>query len=138
MRREQARQALLELYAGVDLQVAAAGPVCHLSGRCCDFPVSGHVLYASALEVELVRTRHEPPTPEQPGWCPFYRARRCTLRDLRPLGCRIYFCDPDYERDQMAGISATAHHRLKQIHDDHGLAYRYAPFVDQLAAGDSA
>jgi len=138
MSHEEARQALRELHAAVDREVAEAGPVCRLSGRCCDFPVSGHVLFASALEVDLVRAHPEPPPPEQAGWCPFYRARRCELRDLRPLGCRIYFCDADYEADRMVEISETAHRRLKQIHDDHRLTYRYAPFVDQLTAGDSA
>lgn len=138
MSSEAAHRALRQLYDLVDREVDEAGPVCRLSGRCCDFPRSGHVLYASALEVELVRAHHPPPPPEQIGWCPFYRARRCTLRDLRPLGCRIYFCDAEYERDRMADISDTAHRRLKQIHDDHEVEYRYAPFVDQLPPGESA
>lgn len=138
MSREKAVRALRDLYATVDREVARAGPVCHLSGKCCDFPVSGHVLYASDLETEIVLEQQRPPPAEQPGWCPFYRARRCTLRELRPLGCRIYFCDAAYEAGRMAEISEEAHRQLKQIHDDHGIDYRYAPFVDGLIGGEPA
>ncbi len=47
---DDVRRQVLELYREVDAQVAAAGPVCVASGRCCRFKEHGHVLYVSNLE----------------------------------------------------------------------------------------
>ena len=38
---------LRALYADLDRQVAAIGPVCELSGRCCRFLEFGHTLFVS-------------------------------------------------------------------------------------------
>ena len=45
---------VLDLYREVDREVAAAGPVCIASGRCCRFKEWGHVLYVSNLEADLL------------------------------------------------------------------------------------
>ena len=51
-----------ELYREVDAAVAAAGPVCVASGRCCRFKEYGHVLFVSNLEAEVLLA-HAPPQP---------------------------------------------------------------------------
>lgn len=123
---------LISLYEALDRRIQAAGPICSRSGNCCDFPRSGHILYATQLEVESILDRFTPPPPEQEGWCPFYQKRLCTLRALRPVGCRIYYCDPDYSDHRMNEISQWAHDEIRKIHDDLHLSYGYAPFLDQL------
>ena len=43
--------------------------------------------------------RARPPY-EQPvtaDFCPFQKDNLCTAREPRPLGCRVYFCDPAYQ-----------------------------------------
>jgi hypothetical protein len=50
----------------------------------------------------------------------------CTARDARPLGCRIYFCDPAYQ-DTGNRITEDALAALKQLADAHGAGWRYAP-----------
>lgn len=124
---------LRALYEAVDRRVGASTPKCAVSGRCCDFPVAGHTLFATAIEADLVADAVSIPEPEAPGWCPFYRKRLCTLRDLRPVGCRVYFCDPDYQANAMEDDAAWAHAELQALHRELDLAYRYAPFVDLLA-----
>ncbi len=123
---------LTTLYEVLDRRIHAAGPICSRSGDCCDFPGSGHILFATRLEVELILDRILPPPPEQEGWCPFFRNRLCTLRALRPVGCRIYYCDPDYRDHRMNEISQWAHGEIRKIHDDLRLPYGYTPFLDQL------
>jgi hypothetical protein len=57
----------------------------------------------------------------------------CTARAARPLGCRIYFCDPAYQ-DRMAEITELAVAALKRIADAHGTGWHYAPlhhFLDR-------
>ena len=45
---------VLEFYREVDREVAAAGPVCVASGRCCRFKEYGHVLFVSKLEADVL------------------------------------------------------------------------------------
>lgn len=131
--RDAARRALTALYDALDARIAAERPRCELSGRCCDFPRAGHRLFATEFEADAVAAVRDVPTPEREGWCPFYRARRCELRDLRPTGCRVYFCDPTYA-DAMESIGAWAHAELQRLHERTGIRYRYGEFVDLLDA----
>jgi Fe-S-cluster containining protein len=120
------RQAL-ELYAEVDRQVAAAGPVCVASGKCCRFKEYGHVLYLSGVEARiLLDAAPAYETPVTAEFCPFQKENICTAREPRPLGCRIYFCDPTYQ-DTAQRITEDALARLKAMCDEAGEPWRYAP-----------
>lgn len=121
------RDELLKLYAEVDAAVAAAGPKCEASGRCCRFKEWGHVLYLSQLEAELLIEAAPPfDQPVSPDGCPFQNEKLCTAREPRPLGCRIYFCDPNYQQTANV-IMEDALGKLKRLADEHGLGWRYAP-----------
>jgi hypothetical protein len=50
----------------------------------------------------------------------------CTARESRPLGCRIYFCDPAYQETGNR-ITEDALAKLKRIADTHDAGWRYAP-----------
>ena len=118
---------MLELYAAVDREVAAAGPVCVASGRCCRFKEYGHVLYLSNLEAEILREAappYEPPV--GPDGCPFQKGNLCTAREPRPLGCRVYYCDPAYQ-ETANQLTEKYLHRLKELAVEHRVAWRYAP-----------
>ena len=127
---------LRRIYDQVDRWIARAGPRCRQSGVCCDFPRSDLTLFATRLEVAHILETTRPEPPEQKDWCPFYRQGQCTLRTLRPLGCRIYFCDATYQAGAMTDIAENAHRALIQLHDAWGIPYRYAPFLDLLEEGD--
>jgi hypothetical protein len=124
---ESLRQDVLDLYQEVDREVAAAGPVCVASGRCCRFKEYGHVLFVSSLEADVLLAAAPPyEQPVSPDFCPFQRDNLCTAREPRPLGCRVYFCDPNY---QETGNQITEKYlrRLKELAEEHGVAWRYAP-----------
>src|SRR5205085_9181487 len=97
---EELRRRVLELYREADREVAAAGPVCVASGRCCRFKEYGHVLFLSNLEAEVLLAGAPPYDPQSvtPDFCPFQKGNLCTARELRPLGCRVYYCDPNYQQ----------------------------------------
>src|SRR5262249_33969844 len=127
MMSEKTQRLVMELYAEVDREVAAAGPVCVASGRCCRFKEYGHVLYLSSLEAEVLL--HSAPAYEQPvtpEFCPFQKGNLYTAREPRPLGCRVYYCDPTY---QETGNQITEKYlqRLKELAQQEGLAWQYAP-----------
>jgi hypothetical protein len=118
---------VLEIYKEVDQAVASAGPVCIASGRCCRFKEYGHVLFVSNLEAEVLL--HSAPPYEQPvsaDFCPFQKDNLCTAREPRPLGCRVYYCDPSY---QATGNRITEDYlqRLKDLANEHAIPWRYAP-----------
>ena len=118
---------VLELYAEADREVAAAGPVCVASGRCCRFKEYGHVLYLSSLEADILLEGAPPyDQPVSPDFCPFQKDKLCTAREPRPLGCRVYYCDPAY---QESGNRITEEYlrRLKQLAEASGVEWRYAP-----------
>ena len=124
---DELRRRVLELYREADREVAAAGPVCVASGRCCRFKEHGHVLFLSNLEADLL-LHGAPPYegPVTPDFCPFQQGNLCTAREPRPLGCRVYYCDPNYQ-DEGARISEVYLRRLKALAESHGVAWRYAP-----------
>jgi hypothetical protein len=124
---EELRRRVLELYAEVDREVAAEGPVCVASGRCCRFREYGHVLFLTNLEADVLLDTAPPyETGVNPDFCPFQKDNLCTAREPRPLGCRIFYCDPKY---QEASVRITEKYlaRLKQLADESGVEYLYAP-----------
>lgn len=121
------RDRVLELYRDVDAAVAAAGPVCVASGRCCRFKEYGHTLFLSNLEAAVLLADAPPyDPPASPDFCPFQKGNLCTAREPRPLGCRIFYCDPTYQ--ETAGqITEDALRRLKELAAEQRLDWRYAP-----------
>ena len=122
---------LAELYADLDRELAALKPRCELSGRCCNFKESGLTLFATDLEIEWLRRRTPPPSDvggaaNDPDLCPWWKGGLCHARDGRPLGCRVYFCDPTYQETGNR-ITEESVAVLKQLADAHETGWRYAP-----------
>jgi Fe-S-cluster containining protein len=131
------RSQVLELYQAVDREVAAAGPVCLASGRCCRFKEYGHVLFLSKLEADvLLADAPEYESPVSDDFCPFQKNNLCTAREPRPLACRVYYCDPRYQETGNE-ISEKYLQRLKQLAEYNGLAWEYAPLHHFLTTSDA-
>jgi Fe-S-cluster containining protein len=135
---ESLRRQVLHLYEEVDQTVAAAGPICVASGRCCRFKEYGHTLFISNLEAEVLLAQAPPyDQPVSADFCPFQKGNLCTAREPRPLGCRVYYCDPAYQ-ETAAEITENYLRRLKELANKHGLEWRYAPLHDFLNHAKSA
>jgi len=127
MRTADVRERVLAIYAEADAAVAAAGPRCDASGRCCRFAEYGHTLFVSRLEADVLLAAAPPLAgPVSADRCPFQVDDLCTAREPRPLGCRVYFCDPAYQETGVR-ISETYLRRLKDLADESGVGWRYAP-----------
>jgi len=128
------REALHDVYRDLDAEVARRSPACQISGRCCRFAEYGHTLFVSAPEFAvLLADAPRPSRPLDDGLtCPWQDLKgRCTARDARPSGCRVYFCDPSYEPDA-PGLAEAAIGRLKKMVDERGLPWDYAPLHRHL------
>ncbi|MBL8693099.1 MAG: YkgJ family cysteine cluster protein [Planctomycetes bacterium] len=128
--RVAAYRELDALYARVDGEVAALTPKCEISGRCCDFPTAGHRLFATWLEVDSVVERGpQLGIAEGPGWCELYRGRRCMGREVRPLACRTYFCDP-LTSTALAELHEARLAELRALERRLGYPQGYGDFVE--------
>lgn len=121
------RDGLLAILDDVDAAVREAAPVCDLSGRCCRFREYGHTLFISRPEAELLLQQGIPAGAaiDESG-CPFQQGVMCTARERRPLGCRVYFCDPLYA-GRGETISEEFIGRLKDLHRVEHVSWEYRP-----------
>lgn len=127
------------LYRELDEAVAMRGPVCQLSGRCCRFKEYGHSLFLSAPEAQLLLADAPQPVGQLDDGesCPWQDARgRCTAREARPLGCRVYFCDPSLD-NHAPKLSEMFLARLKQLANQHDWPWNYAPLHQHLQQAQS-
>lgn len=129
-----ARAAVHAIYDALDAEVARRAPVCALSGRCCRFAEYDHTLFLSGLEADVLLAEAPPPfRPLDAGaTCPWQDGQgRCTAREARPLGCRVFFCDPAYQ-PEAPELTETYLARLRQVAAAHGLPWNYAPLHQHL------
>jgi Fe-S-cluster containining protein len=142
--RADVAAALEEIYAAASQRIAERGPACWASGRCCNFTNTGHLLYVTGLEaaftlVNLRRCRPEPLTLPQlaaaraGGGCPFQTGNLCGVHPIRPLGCRVYFCDRSATEWQQSLYEAQLT-GIRHLHDRFGVPYRYAEWRSLLEA----
>jgi Fe-S-cluster containining protein len=128
------QEELSAVYNEVDREVARRSPVCQLSGRCCRFEEYGHTLFVSTVEVRFLVSAAGPPQRalDQGATCPWQDSRgQCAAREARPLGCRVYYCDPSFQEDSH-DLSERFISRLKELSTTHGLPWNYAPLHRHL------
>jgi Fe-S-cluster containining protein len=141
--RDKVIQAIGQLYGRLEQEIARRRPVCVASGRCCRFEEYGHRLYITTMELAdfMHRLADRTFTPQLAqavtGWdgrgCPFQTGGLCGVHDIRPLGCRMYFCDAsstDWQQEQYE----LFHKELKNLHQELDVPYFYMEWREALAA----
>ena len=134
--RPEVLEAVRALYADVQCEVDARRPVCVVSGRCCRFEEFGHRLFVTTAE--LAAFMHALPAfPTRAGgdWdgtgCPFQSGKMCSVHTIRPFGCRMFFCDST-STDWQNETYERFHARLKRLHEELGVPYRYVEWRQAL------
>ena len=118
---------LCRLYDQLDAEVAAAGPQCQRSGRCCRFTEFGHTLFLSKMEADLLFQQALPENSRLDGQCcPYQVENSCLARPRRALGCRVYFCDSQFA-DWLGALSEKYIRQLKALHEIHRIQWDYRP-----------
>jgi Fe-S-cluster containining protein len=140
VRRPEVSVALEAVYVMVGDEVAARGPACWGSGRCCNFRKAGHRLYVTGLEaayhvsrVGAVAGLGAIEAAGERGDCPYLEGNLCGAHGVKPLGCRVYFCDRSAQRWQEE-LTERGLGMIRRIHDEHGIEYRYGEWLGMLRA----
>lgn len=125
------------LYARLESDIAARSPRCTNRGACCKFEAYGHRLYVTAVELEYFLAHQRPAGLRDvtSGSCPYQIDGRCTARGHRPLGCRVFFCDPD-SQDWQPQMYERYLSELKRIGMECGVEYRYMEWLADLRSAN--
>ena len=131
---------LRAIYDAISQEIERRSPTCWLSGNCCNFDSYGHRLYVTGLEVAWMMQRLDAPgkarlqdaqLPRADG-CPFQVEKLCSVRELRPLGCRLFYCDPSAE-PWMNDVYEQFLSQLRGLHERHDVPYAYMEWRQALA-----
>jgi len=133
-RQDDVSDRLEAIYAMIADQVDARRPVCTTSGRCCNFESYGHRLYVTGLEaawctLRLGKANQDLSTQSVEdalarGGCPFQAGLLCGAHEIKPVGCRTYYCDTTAQEWQEA-LTERAHGMVRALHASVGATYRY-------------
>jgi Fe-S-cluster containining protein len=123
------RMEVRRLYEELQVRIDQRRPVCVMSGRCCRFDEYGHRLYVTTIELgafmaELADLPQAGPNGTDPGLCPLQSGKICRVHSIRPMGCRIFFCDPSSIQWQQ-DVYEEFHSRLKELHRELSIPYAY-------------
>lgn len=130
------------IYTFTAAAIESRGPACWASGRCCNFAQTGHLLYVTGLEAAYT-VGHLPADRAQnlsaealaaaiaQGGCSFQAANLCSVHTIKPLGCRVYFCDRSAQQWQQ-DLTESMLTRLRSLHDRHAIPYRYGEWRQML------
>jgi len=139
-------RAMAAFFAEVDRSIARQNPVCRNRGACCRFDSFGHKLYVTGVELiyfvqgQRAAWRYMPAQKQAchpAGVCPYHVGGECTARSHRPLGCRIFYCDPD-TRDWQQVEYEIWQGELRRLGLRFGVDYRYVEWLSALRELDGA
>lgn len=125
--------AVRRFYQHLDDEIASRRPLCWQRGGCCKFDTFGHRLFVTTLELAYFMHVEAKPALRRPteDRCPYQVGNRCTARTGRPLGCRVFFCEPvsqHWQHDLSEKNLAT----LSELHTRFGAPYAYVDWRTAL------
>ncbi|NLX14353.1 MAG: hypothetical protein GXY44_11960 [Phycisphaerales bacterium] len=129
--RQDVTTAMETFYRQLDREIAEYNPICHNRGLCCDFERWGHRLYVTTLEIAYFLDSLKTFPAINADRCPFAIDGRCTARPRRPMGCRIFYCDPTAAHWQ-GPLTETYLARLRKLHTDLKVPYLYVDWMAVL------
>jgi hypothetical protein len=119
-------------YHEVDRRIETQGLRCRNCGRCCDFGRCGHRLFVTSVELAYFVWGQGGAVRSPAGrCCPYQEGGACVARGHRPVGCRLFFCDPQ-SREWQARQYEDLRARLVGLHEEFGVGYAYVEWLEAL------
>jgi Fe-S-cluster containining protein len=76
--------------------------------------------------------RFAAPKPWDGTGCPFQINKRCGVHPIRPMGCRLFFCDATSTVWQQQ-LYENFHSQLKRLHESLDVPYAYMEWRESLS-----
>ena len=136
--RPEIPTAVHQVYETIDKRLHEIKPACGMTGKCCHFEEYGHRLFVSTGELAafVADIAHAPAAvahaPDGTS-CRFQVGNLCTAHSARPMGCRLFFCDPHSDRE-LSELYETMHQQLKRLHDQLEIPYFYVEWRQALVS----
>lgn len=128
---------ITKIYKELEAELASINPGCDACGTCCHFDIFDHVLYASTIETDyILKNVNVPPFDPDQGTCLFLINNKCTIREYRTLGCRVFFCNPDY-KEKYQDIYNKYYTMIKDLAVRYQTEWHYAPMMKLLKEMDT-
>jgi len=131
--RPEVIRAMRDFYAEADREIAGQGPTCSNKGECCRFGEFGHRLYVTTLEIIYYMATGNLPPPVTADACPHSLDGRCMVRCHRPLGCRVFYCDP-HAQPWQGPLTERRLTRLRAMHEELNVPYEYVDWMAVMRA----
>lgn len=121
------------IYQHLEKELTLVNPGCNRCGTCCNFTAFDHILYASNIEVDfIVRNVKVPDFNVSDNVCPFLKENQCSIRGFRTLGCRVFYCNPQY-KEVLPALYEKYYQLIKDLSRKYNTQWEYLPFLDRLA-----
>jgi Fe-S-cluster containining protein len=119
-----------QIYDWLDASIGNIGVQCKACGKCCDFKSFGHRLYITTPELLCFKTNIKDLKQMTTDVCPYMQNGKCTAREFRFAGCRIFFCKANSEL--LSELGEQAVEKFKKLCDKYSLQYRYTDLKTAL------
>ncbi|HHT9106248.1 MAG TPA: YkgJ family cysteine cluster protein [Candidatus Wujingus californicus] len=124
---------LVKIYQDLEKEIGKINPECKMCGTCCNFGKYKHVLYASSIETDFLEKFVDVHAFNvTDNVCPFLKDNKCSIRNFRTLGCRIFYCDSKH-KDTSYGLYERYLRKIKKLSNKYNIEWKYRPFLHQLA-----
>lgn len=118
-----------QIYDWLDETIKPLNNKCDACGKCCNFDSFGHKLFVTTPELLYFSRNVKNLRKMSTRTCPYLDDGKCSARNFRFAGCRIFFCKED--KDLQNKLSEETIEKFKTLCDKFNLPYRY---VDLAAA----
>jgi Fe-S-cluster containining protein len=118
-----------QIYDWLDSNIKPSNNKCDACGKCCNFDSFGHKLFVTTPELLYFSRNVRNLRKMSTQTCPYLENGKCSARNFRFAGCRIFFCKAD--KDMQNRLSEESIEKFKTLCDKFNLPYRY---VDLAAA----
>jgi hypothetical protein len=139
---EQVRQ----IYSWLDSNIKPLNNQCIACGKCCRFDSFGHKLFVTTPELlffyrnikNLKRVLSKIEEPMLTQSCPYLNDDKCSVRNYRFAGCRIFFCKSAggcltaADKDLQNKLSEAVVEKFKALCDKFDFPYRYVDLMTAL------
>ena len=117
-------------YDWLDSNIKSSNNQCDACGKCCNFDSFGHKLFITSPELLYFRQNIKNLNPMLKQQCPYLENGKCSARNHRFAGCRIFFCKSD--KDMQNRLSEESIEKFKSLCDKFDFPYRYIDLATAL------